>query len=170
MLSQVKPLLQCRRAEGGTTLVEVMVTAVLIAIFFASIFELNAMCLRFIDAGKESLAAVQSVQDRSETLRNLSFSDLTTTAVVRNLMAAPANPAPFSQKATEIVKITKYPTANGVTQFTRSPDGTVVNDSVATDLGTQLVKVDVAVSWAMTLGGRARTEQTSSIVSNGTKK
>jgi len=48
--------------------------------------------------------------------------------------------------------------------------GTVVNDSVATDLGTQLVKVDVAVSWTMTLGGRARTEQTSSIVSNGTKK
>jgi len=157
-------------AERGTSLVEVMVTAVLIAVFFASIFELNAMCLRFIDASKESLAAVQSVQDRSETLRNLSFSNLTTTAVVQNLMLSAANSAPFSQKATEVVKLSKYPTANGVTQFTRSPDGTVVNDSVATDLGTQLVKVDVAVSWRMTLGGRARTEQTSSIVSNGTKK
>jgi len=32
------------------------------------------------------------------------------------------------------------------------------------------VKVDVAVSWTMTLGGRTRTEQTSCIVSNGTKK
>ena len=158
------------RDESGTTLIEVMVAAVLIAVFFASIFELNAMCLRFIDASKESLAALQSVQDRSETLRNLSFSDLTTTGVVQNLMANAANPAPFSQKATEVVKISKYPTANGVTQFTRSPDGTVVNDSVATDLGTQLVKVDVAVSWTMTLGGSARTEQTSSIVSNGTKK
>ena len=63
--------------EQGTTLVEVMVTAMLVAVFFASIFELNAMCLRFIDASKESLAALQSVQDRSETLRNLSFSDLT---------------------------------------------------------------------------------------------
>ncbi|PYK98107.1 MAG: hypothetical protein DME32_14815 [Verrucomicrobia bacterium] len=85
-------------------------------------------------------------------------------------MATAANPAPFSQKATEVVKISKYPTPNGVTQFTRSSDGTVVNNSVATDLGTQLVKVDVAVSWTMTLGGHARTEQTSSIVSNGTKK
>jgi Tfp pilus assembly protein PilV len=158
------------RAECGTTLVEVMVAAVLIAVFFASIFQLNAMCLRFIDASKESLAALQSVQDRSETLRNLSFADLTTTAVVQNLMLSAANPAPFSQKATEVVKISKYPTANGVTQFTRSPGGTVANDSVATDLGTQLVKVDVAVSWTMTLGGRARTEQTSCIVSNGTKK
>jgi Tfp pilus assembly protein PilV len=156
--------------EQGTTLVEVMVTAVLVAVFFASIFELNAMCLRFIDASKESLAALQSVQDRSETLRNLSFSDLTNTAVVQARMATAANPAPFSQKATEVVKISKYPTPNGVTQFTRSSGGTVVNDSVATDLGTQLVKVDVAVSWTMTLGGRARTEQTSSIVSNGTKK
>ena len=69
-------------AERGTSLVEVMVTAVLIAVFFASIFELNAMCLRFIDASKESLAALQSVQDRSETLRNLSLPDLTNTAVV----------------------------------------------------------------------------------------
>ena len=158
------------RTECGTTLVEVMVAAVLIAVFFASIFELNAMCLRFIDASKESLAALQSVQDRSETLRNLSFADLTTTAVVQNLMVSAANPAPFSRKTTEVVKISKYPTANGVTQFTRSPGGTVATDSVATDLGTQLVKVDVAVSWTMTLGGRTRTEQTSCIVSNGTKK
>ena len=43
------------RRERGTTLVEVMVAAMLIAVFFASIFELNAMCLRFIDAGKETL-------------------------------------------------------------------------------------------------------------------
>jgi len=90
------------RTECGTTLVEVMVAAVLIAVFFASIFELNAMCLRFIDASKESLAALQSVQDRSETLRNLSFADLTTTAVVQNLMVSAANPAPFSRKTTEV--------------------------------------------------------------------
>src|SRR5436190_21783574 len=136
-----------RGDEQGTTLVEVMVAAVPVAVFFLSIFELNAMCLRFIDASKESLAALQSVQDRSETLRNLSFSDLTTTAVVQNMMATAANPAPFSQKATEVVKISKYPTPNGVTQFTRSSGRTVVKDSAATDLVTQLVKVDVDFSW-----------------------
>lgn len=158
------------RAHAGFTLVEVMVAVTLAAVFFVSIFELNAMCLRYIDASKESLAAVQSVQDRSEMLRNLAFSDLTTTSSVQNLMATAANPAPFSQKATEVVAISKYPTANGVTQFTRSPDGTVATNSVATDLGTALVKVDVSVSWTMTVGGRTRIEQTSSIVSNGTKK
>jgi prepilin-type N-terminal cleavage/methylation domain-containing protein len=173
------------KPERAFTLVEVMVATMLAAIFFASIFELNAMCLRYIDASKESLAALQSVQDRGEVLRNLAFSDLTTTSVVQGLMTAPANPAPFSQKATEVVKLSKYAPPIGVTpctpctpcdpctQFTRSPrDGSVTTNyiPVAPDLGTGLVQVDVSVSWNMTLGGRARTEQTSSIVSNGTKK
>src|SRR6266478_3473808 len=162
--------------EDGFTLVEVMVATMLVAIFFVSIFEVNAMCLRYMDASKESLAALQSVQDRTEVLRNLAFSDLTTTSFIRNNVM-PANYTPdhtptlFSKKATEVVKITQYPpTASGVTQFTRLPNGTVTTDSVATSLGTGLVQVDVSVSWNMTLGGRARTEQTSCIVSNGTKK
>jgi hypothetical protein len=33
-----------------------------------------------------------------------------------------------------------------------------------------LVKVDVSVAWRMTLGGRSRTEQTTTIISNGSKK
>ena len=112
-------------SKAGFTLVEVMVASTLVALFFASLFELNAMCLRSIDSGKESLAALQSVQDRNEVLRNLAFSDLTTAAFVQNLMAAPANAAPFSQKATEVVTISKYPVSNGSTQFTRSPNGSV---------------------------------------------
>jgi Tfp pilus assembly protein PilV len=154
----------------GVTLPETMVAIVLLVTFFASIFELNAVCLRYIDATKESVAALQHVQDRSEMLRNLAFTDLTNTAAVQTLMATAPNAAEFANKATETVKISAFPTANGVTQFTRLPNGTVTNDSVATDLGTQLVKVDVQVAWPMTLGGRSRTEQTTNILSNGTKK
>jgi len=161
--------------ENGFTLSEVMVAAMLVATFFVSIFELNAMGLRYNDASKESLAALQSVQNRAEALRNLAFSDLTTTSFVRdNVM--PANYTPdgtptlFSKKATEVVRIRQYPAASGVTQFTRLPNGTITTDSVATGLGTGLVQMDVSVSWNMTMGGRARTEQTSCIVSNGTKK
>lgn len=159
-----------RSEQAGFTLVEVMVAAALFALFFVSIFELNAMCLRSINSGKESLGALQSVQNRTEVLRNLAFSDLTTSSFVQNLMAAPANPAPFSEKATEVVTISKYPVANGATQFTRQPNGTLLVNSVATDLGSDLVKVDVKVSWTTTAGGRARIEQTSCLVSNGTKK
>jgi Tfp pilus assembly protein PilV len=159
-----------RRQIRGTTLPETAVALVLLVTFFASLFELNAVCLRYIDATKESVAALQSVQDRAEMLRNLAFTDLTNTASVQALMATPPNAAPFAQKATETVKISAFPTPNGTTQFTRTAAGNVTTDSVATDLGKQLVKVDVRVAWTMTLGGRSRAEEISSILSNGTKK
>jgi hypothetical protein len=154
----------------ATTLAETLVGLFLLATFFASIFELNAVCLRYIDATKESVAALQSVQDRAEMLRNLSFKDLTDAAAVQNLMASPPNAADFVQKATETVRISAFPTANGVTEFVRSPGGTVTKNSVATDLGKELVQVDVIVTWTMTLGGRTRAEQTTNILSNGSKK
>src|SRR6478752_2248284 len=135
---------------AGMTLTETLVGLLLLVGFFASVFELNAVCLRYIDATKESVAALQSVQDRAEMLRNLVFTDLTNTTAVQNLMATPPNAATFAQKATETVKISAFPTANGVTQFTRGPNGAVTTNSVATDLGKELVQVDVQVAWSMT--------------------
>jgi Tfp pilus assembly protein PilV len=157
-------------AQSGMTLVEVMLAVLLVAGFFASIFELNAVCLRYIDATKESVAALQSVHDRCERLRNLAFTDLTSASYVKTLMGTVPNASDFCSKATETVKITAYPTANGVTQLTRTPQGTVTLDSNAITLGASLVKVDVATTWNMTLGGRTRSEETSTIISNGTKK
>ena len=161
--------LQANRTAAGMTFPEVMVAVLLLALFLGSVFELNAICLRYIDSSKESVAALQAVHDRTEVLRNLWFGDLTTTATVQSLLSAVPNSSEFCKKATETVTIAAYPTANGTTQFTRTPDGTVTLDSTATDLGTTLVQVDVSTSWNM-LGGRARSEQTSTIISNGTKK
>jgi hypothetical protein len=135
-----------------------------------SIFELNAICLRYIDASKESVATLQLVQDRSEVLRNLAFSDLTSTSFLQGLLASPANGSDIARKITEVVKISQYPTASGVTQLTRNANGTVTTDSLATDLGKTLVQVDVSATWNMTLGGRPRSTQVTSVVSNGTKK
>jgi Tfp pilus assembly protein PilV len=157
-------------SKSGMTLVEVMLAVLLVATFFGSIFELNAVCLRYINATKESVAALQSVHDRCEKLRNLAFTDLTKTTSLQTLMASAANSSDFCKKATETVQIRAYPTANGVTALTRNPQGTVTLNSTATDLGSSLVQVDVSTTWNMTLGGRDRTEQTSTIISNGTKK
>ena len=160
---------EAKAAERGMTLPEVLVSILLLALFCGSVFELNAVCLRYIDSSKEAVAALQSVHDRAEVLRNLSFTDLTTIATVQSLLTSAANSSDFCKKATETVAITAYPTANGVTSFTRTPDGAVTINSRATSLGTTLVQVDVSTSWNM-LGGRARSEQTSTIISNGTKK
>jgi prepilin-type N-terminal cleavage/methylation domain-containing protein len=161
--------LGAKQTTAGMTLPEIMVAVLLLGIFCASVFELNAVCLRYIDASKESISALQTIHDRCEVLRNLAFTDLTNQSYVQNLLATAPNGSAFCTKATEVVKISAYPTPNGVTQFTRTPDGTVTNNSTATDLGSSLVQVDVSTSWNM-LGGRARSEQTSTIISNGTKK
>jgi hypothetical protein len=156
--------------SSGTTLVEILVATLLLASFFASLFEANAVCLRFIAASKQSVGAIEAVQARAEIFRNLAFSDLTTTTYVQNLLATAPNTSDFVKSATEVVKIAAYPTANGVTQMTRATNGTVSLDSTATSLGSTLVKVDITQSWTGVLGGRQRTEQTSLIISNGTKK
>ena len=173
MLISINPRtmkLRNRQPEDAMTLPEVLIAVLLLATFCASIFELNAVCLRYIDTSKESFAALQSVHDRCEVLRNLAFTDLTSTSYVQSLLASSANSSDFCKKATEVVRISAYPVANGVTQFTRSPSGTVTIDSTATDLGSTLVQVDISNSWNMTLGGRARSELTSTVISNGTKK
>ena len=156
--------------QSGLTLVEIMLAVLLVAAFFGSIFELNAVCLRYVDATKESIAALQSVHDRCEKFRNLAFSDLTSTNYLQNVLATAANTSDFCKTATETVTLRAFPTANGVTQLTRTAQGSVTVNSTATDLGSSLVQVDVSTTWNMTLGGRARSEQTSTIISNGTKK
>src|SRR5467141_2205044 len=100
-----------KRPQSGTTLVETAMAATLIAVFFATIFELNAVCLRYIDASKESVAALQGVQARLEVLRNLAFTDLTNASFVQNLMVNPADGSDFAKtKPIETVTISNYNT------------------------------------------------------------
>jgi len=159
-----------RRRTKAMTLPEVLVALLLLGLFLPSVFAVNGVCLRLINATKESTAALQSVHDRCETLRNLAFTDLISTSQVQSLMATPANASDFCKNAAEVVTMSAYPTATGVTQFTRSPGGSVTTNSVATSLGSALVQVTISSSWNATFGGRARSEETTTIISNGTKK
>ena len=77
------------RRESGVTLVETLVAAAIVTVFFVTIFEVNAVCLRYIDASKEIVAAVQGVQDRVEGLRNLAFSDLMSRTYMTSAQATP---------------------------------------------------------------------------------
>jgi len=85
-------------------------------------------------------------------------------------MATPANASDFCKNAAEVVTMSAYPTATGGNSIYRSPGGSVTTNSVATSLGSTLVQVTVSSSWNATFGGRARSEETTTIISNGTKK
>lgn len=80
-----------RARESGTTLPELMVTSLLLAVFFAGIFEVSAVCLRYVSSSKENIAAIESVHDRLEQLRNVEFANLVDPAF---LAVVPAVPAP----------------------------------------------------------------------------
>ena len=156
------------------TLVEALVAVALLVGFFVTIFELNARCLRFIDASKEAVGALQGVQDRVEQLRNLLFTDLTNATTVQTLMTTPSNGSDFAQNVTEVVTLSAYPTPNGAnTQITRGPGASVTPTVNSTDTNlanAALVKLNVTYTWSTTLGSQAQSEQTETIISAGTKK
>ncbi len=162
--------LRSSQSQDALTFPEVLTTVVLLSVFFAAIFEINAVCLRYISASKENVAALQLAQDRTEVLRNLAFRDLTDPAFLQGLMAAPANASDLGTRTTETIRLSAYPTPNGVTKLTRQVNGTVTLDSTATTLGTTLVQVEVTTNWTTTFGQRARSEQITTLISNGTKK
>src|SRR2546428_382628 len=100
---------------------------------------IKPVCLRYIDASKESVAALQGVQDRIEALRNLAFTDMTNATFVQNLMVNPANGSDFTKtKPTEVVTIKAYNTATKTTSGTgiqiSRPVGAIVTPSIAGSL------------------------------------
>ena len=164
---------------SGTTLIETLVAIALLVGFFVTMFELNATCLRFIDSTKETVGALQGVQDRVEQLRSLSFSDLTNATTVKTLMTTPSNGSAFAQNVTEVVTLSHYPTPDASnTQIIRLPGASVTPSINSTDTnlandtpsGTGLVRVNVTYTWRTTLGSRSESEQTETIISAGTKK
>ncbi len=185
-----------RYSRSGTTLVETVIAATLVAAFFATIFEVNAVCLRYIEASKESVSALQGVQDRVEVLRSLLFTDLTNSTYLQNLMVNPGNGQPCGtpasdcsdfviNKVTEVVTLSAYPTPDGTnTQITRGPGASVtptINSTDANLANAKLVRLNVTYKWTTTFGGRKQTdpitnltwtnaEQTETIISAGTKK
>jgi Tfp pilus assembly protein PilV len=175
------------RRESGVSLVETLVAAAIVTVFFVTIFEVNAVCLRYIDASKEIVAAVQGVQDRIEGLRNLAFSDLMSPTYMTSAqptpspsgprpvsLVFPSNSSDLAARVTEEVTISAYPSGSPSVTYTRTPGTAIIPTtapSPAPDFtGITLVKVNVRYTWNATLGQRAETEETETLISDGTKK
>jgi prepilin-type N-terminal cleavage/methylation domain-containing protein len=159
------------RAKAGFTLPEIVVATALVAVFFSSIFEINAICLRYISASKENVGAIEAVNDRLERLRNTDFSSLTSVSSMKSLLGTPANSSPLAQAAVETITVSDYPSGNPTVTYTRSADGTITSvPSTADFSNSTLVQVDVVNQWPATFANRTTTAQTSTVISAGTKK
>jgi hypothetical protein len=183
------------RREAGATLIEILVAAALVACFFVTIFEVNAFCLRYIDASKECVNAVQGVQDRIEGLRNLDFNNLISPTYMTTAQPAPtgtpaaprpvslnypSNTSDFAARVTEVVTISGYPSGTPLPggtpsiTYTRAPGSQVTptfSPSPAPDFSSMtMVKVKVQYTWNAVLGRRQQSEETETLISAGTKK
>jgi len=181
------------RLQAGSTLAETLVAVTLVGAFFVTIFEVNAVCLRYIDASKECVAAVQGVQDRIEGLRNLAFGDLISAGYMMSPQPTPApsgarpislvypsNSSDLAARATEEVTVSGYPSGTPLPggtpsiTYTRPPGAAVyptASPATSPDFsGVTMVKVKVKYTWTATFGGRPRSEETETLVAAGTKK
>jgi Tfp pilus assembly protein PilV len=173
--------------QAGTTLVETLVAATLIGAFFVTIFEVNAVCLRYIEASKECVAAVQGVQDRVEGLRNLAFSDLTSPTYMMNpqptpspsgprpiSLVYPSNTSDLAARVKEEVTVSAYPSLSPSITYTRDPGAAVYPSALPNTTGdfstTTLVKLKVKYTWNATFGPRQQSEETETLIAAGTKK
>jgi len=160
-----------RGSQVGFTIPEVLVAATLVAIFFASIFEVNAICLRYISASKENIGGIEAVHDRLERLRNSDFATLTTVSSMKTLLAQVANTSPLAQRAVETVSISAYPGGAPSITYTRDANGQVTSVPGAIDFAnTTLLQVDVTNQWQATFGNRTGGSQASTVIAAGTKK
>jgi len=151
-----------RHYEAGTTLVELMITAVVVGVFFASIFEVSAICLRYISASKEKVSSIECVQDRVEQIRGADFTSLLDQTYMsvtpatpaasplpsppqRRNLTTPSNPSALAQWATETVKISTFSGGAATTPsvtYTRAP-GAVISSTPFSD-----TNVSPTVSWS----------------------
>ena len=158
-------------AKAGFTLPEIVVATALVAVFFSSIFEINALCLRYISASKENVGAIEAVNDRLERLRNADFSTLTSVSSMKSLLATAANSSPLANRAVETITVSDYSSGVPTITYTRSANGAVATvPSTANFSNSTLVQVDVTNQWPATFANRTTTAQTSTVISAGTKK
>src|SRR4051794_17132452 len=154
------------RNEQGDTFPELVISVVLIVTFFAAIFEVNGACLRYINATKENVAAIQGVQDRLEALRAMAFTDLTSAPKLTTLITSPSNGSDFTiTKVIETVTLSNYPSGSPSVTLTRGVGATVAptvtwTGGTSFPTTTTMVKANVRYNWTMTMGQRPRSEET----------
>ena len=132
-----------RRQITATTLPELMIAAAVLAVFFAGVFEISAVCLRYISSSKENISALECVQDRIEYLRNLDFASLTDATFLaavppvpaaspspsppqRRNLTVPPNASELATQGREEVTISTYPGGSPSVTFTREA-GAAIN-------------------------------------------
>ena len=160
------------RFTVGFTLVEVVVALSVAVLFGAAAFATNQRLLIALRSQRESAAATMMLQERMESLRSLTFTQLTDQSYIGSniINTATTSEAPLGSMS-ETITISAYP-ADGTTnnRWVRNP--TVQQTATNTTLGTghggtqTLAKADILVTWSGP-NSRSRSRQLSAVFGIG---
>ncbi len=165
----------CRRRGGARgfsasafTLLEVTVAVGVLVLFLAGFFAASSHATNLLGAQRDTVAASQMLQERTEAIRRITFSELTDAAFVQNtLLASPASSAILLNGVTEVLTISAYP-GNGSPslQATRKKGVVTVDSNNPALAGGVMVRVDLQLTWN-SANGRPRARSVSTIVAKG---
>lgn len=159
-------------AQGGFALVEVLVAAMVVALFMAGAFYCNGRALGMLRASKETISATRVLEERMEHLRHSNWVEVTDAASLVALYTPPAAAATGMTGLVETVNLTAWPapspaaTPLQISRPTTTGLPTVVSDD-PTLVDKPAVRVNVKVSWTGGPGARTRVRETSTIIANG---
>jgi Tfp pilus assembly protein PilV len=108
-------VVSARKRLAGVTIVEVLLSAVLIFIGLGSIFEMNTHSIELLRATHLTAASTQMLQERVETIRSKAWPEMSNSTALAILMQTPAqSEVEMSAPAlTETITMSVPPTASG---------------------------------------------------------
>ncbi len=158
-------------ASGGFTFTELCVTIVVAVLFGAGAFATNSRLLYALRTQKESTAATMVLQQRMESLRALSFTNVATKDYLKNNIfnAATGSEGPL-KNLNEQVSVGVYGNTAVApimllrnAQHQTSPQELSNNDTLT---NYNLLQVDLLLQWTSE-NGRLRTRQLSAVFGKG---
>jgi len=169
------PSTAAARTRSGFTLAEVLVSVSVCVLFGLAAFQTNQRLLVALKSQKETTAAIMALQERKETLRAMSFTEIATGDNLKSILLHPTGSENPLGSLAETITVSVDPNDAGYTS--PSPTPTVCRRDLQhsgpqkitenTNLATyNLLRVDILLTWT-SANGRARSRQSSELFGHG---
>ena len=155
--------------QGGFSLIETTVAAGLAAMFLTSLFTMNIATMDMIRAAKESIAASQILQQRTESMRIANWHQITDAAWLRdNLLNADVpGSEPLKNRVETLLLVPYGSTSVGNTQLTRSGSTATITAENPTLLAENAVKILWTVTYTGSPNSQSISRQIVAILAKG---
>jgi prepilin-type N-terminal cleavage/methylation domain-containing protein len=153
-------------SAAGFTLVEVMVSTAVVAVFMTGMFALNSQALKVLRSSQGVISAEESNRGRLDKMRNAPFDAMLDPSYISGtVLASAGNTFPSLDGLTIVIQVSAYPlpasastaaptvivtrNSSGTVTVTKAGDGTLDNEKI--------VMITTTSTW--TQDGKTRTHQ-----------